>query len=52
MKNIRRKLTWFAIAFALQQFIFLFVDKVYLASDFNIQAEKVEEQENLADKKN
>lgn len=50
MRNIKRRLTWFAIAFIVQQSIFLFVDRVYLASDFNFQAEKVEEQENQADK--
>lgn len=51
MRNIKRRLTWFAIAFILQQSIFLFVDKVYLASDFSFNAEKVEEQDNQADKK-
>lgn len=51
MRNIKRRLAWFAVAFVLQQCIFLFVDKVYLASDFTIKPEKVEEQENQADKK-
>lgn len=51
MRNIKRRLTWFFLAFILQQCIFLFVDKVYLASDFNFKPEKVEEQENQADKK-
>lgn len=51
MRNIKRKLSWFVIAFVLQQCIFLFVDKVYLASDFNFKPEKIEEQENQADKK-
>ncbi|MDR3595408.1 hypothetical protein [Clostridium sp.] len=51
MRNIKRRLTWFAIAFVLQQCIFLFVDKVYLASDFSIKPEQVVEQDNQADKK-
>ena len=51
VRNIKRRLGWFAIAFAIQQFTFLCVDKVYLASDYNIKAEKVEEQDNIADKK-
>lgn len=42
---------WFTIALILQQSIFLFVDKVYLASDLNIKAEKVEEEANVSDKK-
>jgi hypothetical protein len=50
MRNIKRRLGWFFIAFMLQQGIFFLVDKVYLASDFNIKAEKVEEQESQADK--
>lgn len=51
MRNIKRRLMWFFIALLLQQGIFLFVDKVYLGSDLSIQAEKVEDEENLADKK-
>lgn len=51
MRNIRRRLTWFAIAFIFQQLVFLFVDKVYLASDFNFNFQKVEEQEDPADNK-
>ncbi len=51
MRNFKRRLTWFVLAFVLQQSIFLFIDKVYLASDFDIKAEKVEEQDNQADKK-
>lgn len=50
MRNIRRRLTWFFIAFILQQSVFLFVDKIYLASDFNFTAEKVEEQDSSIDK--
>lgn len=51
MRNIKRRLMWFSIALILQQSMFLFVDKVYLASDLNIKAEMVEEEENIADKK-
>ncbi|WP_459478380.1 hypothetical protein [Clostridium saccharoperbutylacetonicum] len=51
MRNIKRKLAWFAIAFVVQQFMFLFIDKIYLASDSNFKVEKVEEQDNPADKK-
>lgn len=51
MRKIKRKLMWFAIALILQQSMFLFVDKVYLASDLNIKAERVEEEENITDKK-
>jgi hypothetical protein len=51
MRNIKRRLTWFAIALIIQQSVFLLVDKVYLASDLNINAEKVEEEENVSDKK-
>ncbi|OPJ65906.1 hypothetical protein [Clostridium chromiireducens] len=50
-KNIKRRLTWFAIALILQQSIFLYVDKVYLGSDISIQAEKIDEEEDIADKK-
>lgn len=42
---------WFTIALILQQSIFLFVDKVYLASDLDIKAESVEEEENISDNK-
>lgn len=51
MRNIKRRLMWFSIALIFQQSMFLFVDKVYLASDLNIKAERVEEEENIADKK-
>lgn len=51
MGSRRRRLAWFALAFLVQQSIFLFVDKVYLASDFDIKAEKIEEQDDQADKK-
>ncbi len=52
MKKIKRRLMWFIIALILQQIIFLYVDKVYLSTDLNINAEKVEdEEENIADKK-
>jgi len=51
MKKIKRRLMWFIIALLLQQGIFLFVEKVYLSTDLNIKAEKVEEEENIADKK-
>ena len=51
MNKIKRRLMWFSIAFILQQFIFLFVENVYLGTDLNIKAEKVQEKENLADKK-
>lgn len=51
MKNIKRRLMWFTIALLLQQSIFLFVDKVYLASDLDIKAESVEEEENISDNK-
>lgn len=49
MKNIKRRVMWFTIALILQQSIFLFVDKVYLASDLDIKAESVEEEENISD---
>jgi hypothetical protein len=51
MRKIKRRLMWFTIALILQQFTFLYVDKVYLASDLNIKAEKVEEEDNAADNK-
>jgi len=51
MKKIKRKLMWFIIALILQQSIFLYVEKIYLSTDLNIKAEKVEEEENVADKK-
>jgi hypothetical protein len=51
MKNIKRRLMWFLLALILQQCIFLYFDKVYLASDLNIKAEKVEDEDNVADKK-
>ncbi|HEX9026963.1 MAG TPA: hypothetical protein VF839_10955 [Clostridium sp.] len=51
MKKIKRRLMWFIIALILQQSIFLYVEKVYLSTDLNIKAEKVEEEENLSDKK-
>jgi len=51
MSKIKRRLMWFAIALILQQCIFLFVEKVYLSTDLNINAEKIQEKENLADKK-
>ncbi|BCZ47417.1 hypothetical protein psyc5s11_34840 [Clostridium gelidum] len=51
MSKLKRRLMWFSIAFILQQFIFLCVENVYLGTDLNIKAEKVQEKENLADKK-
>lgn len=51
MKKIKRRLMWFIIALILQQSIFLYVEKVYLSTDLNIKAEKIEEKENLSDKK-
>ncbi|WP_297425224.1 hypothetical protein [Clostridium sp.] len=51
MRNIKRRLMWFMIAFVLQQTIFLYVDKVYLGSDLSIQAERVDDDDNAADKK-
>ena len=51
MSKIKRRLMWFTIALILQQFIFLFVENVYLATDLNIKPEKIQEKENLADKK-
>ena len=51
MSKFKRRLMWFSIAFILQQFIFLCVENVYLGTDLNIKAEKVQEKENIADKK-
>ena len=51
MSKIKRRLMWFTIALILQQFIFLYVETVYLGTDLNIKAEQVQEKENLADKK-
>lgn len=51
MKKIKRRLMWFIIALILQQSIFLYVEKIYLSTDLSINAEQVQDQENLADKK-
>lgn len=51
MRKIKRRLMWFIIALILQQSIFLYIENVYLGTDLNIKAEKVEEKENSADKK-
>ncbi|AVK50428.1 MULTISPECIES: hypothetical protein [Clostridium] len=51
MRNIKRRLAWCALALILQQCIFLYFDKVYLASDLNIKAEEVKDEDNVADKK-
>jgi len=51
MSKTKRRLMWFTIALILQQFIFLFVENVYLGTDLNIKAEQIQEKENLADKK-
>lgn len=45
MKNLIRVIVWTLVALVIQQSIFLYIDKVYLASDVKIQAEKVEEKE-------
>ncbi len=45
MKNLVRIIVWTLIALVIQQSIFLYVEKVYLASDVKIEAEKVEDQE-------
>ena len=45
MKNLVRILAWTFIALVIQQSIFLYVEKVYLATDVKIEAEKVEEKE-------
>ena len=51
MSKTKRRLMWFTIALILQQFIFIFVENVYLGTDLNIKAEQIQEKENLADKK-
>jgi len=51
MSKTKRRLMWFTIALILQQFIFLFVENIYLGTDLNIKAEQIQEKENLADKK-
>jgi len=45
MKNLARILVWTLVALVIQQSIFLYVEKIYLASDVKIEAEKVEEKE-------
>ena len=45
MKNLVRIVVWTLIALVIQQSIFLYVEKVYLATDVKIEAEKVEEKE-------
>lgn len=45
MKNLIRVFIWTLIGIVIQQSIFIYIEKVYLASDVKIQAEKVEEKE-------
>ncbi len=45
MKNLVRIVVWTFTALIIQQSIFLYVEKIYLASDVKIEAEKVEEKE-------
>ncbi|SFC64319.1 hypothetical protein [Clostridium uliginosum] len=51
MKKLKIILSWSIIALILQHGIFLYVEKVYLSTDLNIEAKKVEEEENITDKK-
>lgn len=51
MKNLVRILVWTLVALVIQQSVFLYVEKVYLAADVKIEAKKVEEKE-IPKKKN
>ena len=51
MKNLIRILVWTLVALIIQQSIFLYVEKIYLASDVKIEAKKVEEKEVPKEKK-
>lgn len=51
MKNLIRILVWTLVALVIQQSIFLYVEKIYLASDVKIEAKKVEEKEIPQEKK-
>lgn len=51
MKNLIRILAWTLVALIIQQSIFLYVEKIYLASDVKIEAKKVEEKEVPKEKK-
>ena len=51
MKNLIRILVWTLVAVIIQQSIFLYVEKIYLASDVKIEAKKVEEKEVPKEKK-
>lgn len=51
MKNLIRILVWTLVALVTQQSIFLYVEKIYLASDVKIEAKKVEEKEIPQEKK-
>lgn len=44
MKNILRVIVWTLLAVVIQQSIFLYLENVYLATDYEIKAEKVEEE--------
>ena len=45
MKNLLRIVVWTVVALVIQQSIFLYLENVYLATNFVIKAEKVEEKE-------
>ena len=45
MKNLLRIVVWTLVALIIQQGIFLYLENVYLATDYEIKAEKVEEKE-------
>lgn len=45
MKNLLRIVVWTLVALVIQQSAFLYLENVYLATDYEIKAEKVEENE-------
>lgn len=45
MKNLLRIVVWTLVALIIQQGVFLYLENVYLATDYEIKAEKVEEKE-------
>lgn len=47
MKNFIRIIVWTLVALTIQQSIFLYIENVYLDTDVQIKAEKVEEKEDL-----
>ena len=52
MKNLLRIVVWTLVALIIQQSAFLYIENVYLATDYEIKAEKVEENQKEPEEEN